>query len=78
MKWCVTFDAVARCAKWVMVGVVLALMFGIAGQSDYEDAVLQEMKNCGAYAELSEAHPDWTEGQMIKAYEAERDGVRGN
>lgn len=76
MNLCVTFDAVARCAKWVMVGVVLAVMFGIAGQSNYEDAVIQEMKNCGAYAELSEAHPDWTEGRMIKAYEAQKEARR--
>ena len=47
-----------KVAKWAAVGVVLVIMFGLAGQSDYEDAVLQEMKNCGAYSELSEAHPD--------------------
>lgn len=38
-----------KVAKWAAVGVVLVIMFGLAGQSDYEDAVLQEMKNCGAY-----------------------------
>ena len=62
-----------KVAKWAAVGVVLVIMFGLAGQSDYEDAVLQEMKNCGAYSELSEAHPDWSEDEMIKDYEAQRD-----
>lgn len=68
MKKCVSI------LKWIGLGVGLALMFGIAGQSDYEDAVIQEMKNSGAYYELERAHPTWNEKQLVEAYEAQRDG----
>lgn len=73
MKWCVTFDAVARCAKWV-----LCVGFAMAGQMDYEDHVLTEMKNNGSYGAMVNAHPDWSEHELVEAYVAGRDGVCGN
>lgn len=78
MKWCVTFDAVARCAKWVLCGVVMCVGFAMAGQMDYEDHVLTEMKNNGSYGAMVNAHPDWSEHELVEAYVARRDGVCGN
>lgn len=69
-------NKIVTIAKWAALGVALVALFGIAGQSDYEDAVLQEMKNNGAYYELEQAHPTWNEKQLVEAYEAQRDGKR--
>lgn len=35
---------------------------------DYEDAVLNEMKNNGTYYAMSQEHPDWDEAEMVKEY----------
>lgn len=78
MKWCVTLDAVARGAKWVLCCVVMCVGFAMAGQMDYEDHVLTEMKNNGSYGAMVHAHPDWSEHELVEAYVAGRDGVCGN
>lgn len=52
--------------RWLVCGVVMCVGFAMAGQMDYEDHVLTEMKNNGSY------------GAMVEAYVAGRDGVCGN
>lgn len=39
-----------------------------AGRSDYEDAVVIEMKNNGTYWKLSEQYPDATDAELIAIY----------
>lgn len=51
--------------------VVIAIAaFCYAGTSDYNDAIITEMKNNGTYWQMTEEHPDWEESQMIDYYEA--------
>lgn len=54
--------------KWLAVGAAMTYAFGMAGQSDYEDAVITEMKNNGAYYQMEEEHPDWSESKMVEVY----------
>lgn len=54
--------------KYIFFIVLLVLGLGYAGQSDYEDGVIAEMKNNGEYYRLTEEHPNWTEKQIIKYY----------
>lgn len=58
--------------KWLVAGMAIAAIFGLAGQSDYEDAVIQEMKNNGTYYAMSEQHPDWDDAQLVEAYDSLR------
>lgn len=58
--------------KWLVAGTAIAAIFGLAGQSDYEDAVIQEMKNNGTYYAMSEQHPDWDDSQLVEAYDSLR------
>lgn len=44
-------------------------LLGLAGRSDYEDAVITEMKNNGAYYELSTQHPDASDSELVNIYE---------
>lgn len=60
--------------KYVAITAVFAVALGYAGQSDYEDAVVTEMKNNGAYARMSDQHPNMSDADLIKLYVAERDG----
>jgi hypothetical protein len=52
----------AACAAVVLTG------FYYASRMDYEDAVLNEMKNNGTYYAMSQEHPDWDEAEMVKEY----------
>lgn len=54
------------------VGAFFAAL-GYAGHMDYEDAVVCEMKNNGAYWELSEKNPQLTDGELVEIYERQRD-----
>lgn len=55
--------------KWAVCGVALLACFAWAGQSDYEDAVISEMKNNGTYYAMSQEHPDWDEHHMVEVYD---------
>lgn len=44
-------------------------LLGWAGRSDYEDAVITEMKNNGAYYELSTQHPEASDSELVNIYE---------
>lgn len=55
--------------KWLTAAAAMIALFAYAGKSDYQDAVIQEMKNNGTYYALSEDHPDWDEAQMVEAYQ---------
>lgn len=45
----------------------------VAGNSDFTDAMVTEMKNNGSYYTLSEEHPQASDGQLVEIYLAERD-----
>lgn len=47
--------------------------FGFAGQCDFEDAAVTEMKNNGAYWRMSAEHPDWSDSRLVEVYLEERD-----
>lgn len=49
----------------VLITAVAIYALGWAGQSDYEDAVITEMKNNGTYYELSRQRPDMSEHDMV-------------
>jgi hypothetical protein len=53
----------------IAVALVIFCALGWAGQSDYEDAVISEMKNNGAYFDLSAQHPDATDSELVNIYE---------
>lgn len=44
-------------------------LLGWVGRSDYEDAVITEMKNNGAYYELSTQHPEANDSELVNIYE---------
>lgn len=46
----------------------LIVAFGLAGRSDKQDAILVEMKNNGAYYQLSQSHPEASEEELINLY----------
>lgn len=55
-----------------VAGVIFfILMLGWAGTSDYKDAMVVEMKNNGAYWELSEQHPNASDSELIAIYKGE-------
>lgn len=54
--------------KIIAVAVFLILALGWAGQSDYEDAVVTEMKNNGSYWKLSEQYPQASDTELIAIY----------
>lgn len=54
--------------KWLIIGAAMVYAFGIAGRSDFEDAVLQEMKNNGTYYTMLQEHPSWSESKMVDVY----------
>lgn len=56
--------------KWLACGTALVACFAWAGKSDYEDAVISEMKNNGTYYTMSTEHPDWDESKMVETYDA--------
>jgi hypothetical protein len=53
----------------IAVALVMFCALGWAGQSDYEDAVISEMKNNGAYYELSAQHPEASDSELVNIYE---------
>lgn len=59
-------------AKGIFAGIVICTALAFAGTQDYRDAVISEMKNNGAYYELSEQHPHATDLELIKLYEEQR------
>lgn len=63
-------DKVMKVVKWVGCTVVIVAGIYYAGKMDYEDAVIQEMKNNGTYYTMSEEHPDWDESHMVEVYDA--------
>lgn len=46
----------------------------VAGHSDFNDAIVAEMKNNGSYYRLSDAHPGASDGELVKIYIQQRDG----
>lgn len=53
----------------IAVALVMFCSLGWAGQSDYEDAVITEMKNNGMYYELSAQHPQASDSELVNIYE---------
>jgi hypothetical protein len=49
-------------------------LLGWVGRSDYEDAVITEMKNNGAYYELSAQHPEASDSELVNIYEQLKNG----
>lgn len=65
----------AWCAiKWTVAGGAIVAALAYAGSSDYTDHVVTEMKNNGTYYHMEQEHPEWTEAQMVKAYEQHKRG----
>lgn len=56
--------------KWAVIGIALIAAFSYAAKSDHDDAIITEMKNNGSYYELSEQHPDASDAELIKMYNA--------
>lgn len=54
--------------KWIAAGAALIAAFSYAASSDYQDAVITDMKNNGAYYTLTEQHPDWSEAELVTYY----------
>lgn len=54
--------------KWIAAGAALIAAFSYAASSDYQDAVITDMKNNGAYYTLSEQHPDWSDAELVTYY----------
>lgn len=54
--------------KWIAAGAALVAAFSYAASSDYQDAVITDMKNNGAYYTLSEQHPDWSDAELVTYY----------
>lgn len=53
----------------IIAGFVFFIVaFGWAGSSDYEDAVVTEMKNNGTYWKLSEQYPTMSDADLVKIY----------
>lgn len=55
--------------KILGIAIFFIVAFGLAGRSDKQDAILAEMKNNGAYYELSQQHPTADDVELIKLYE---------
>lgn len=61
-------------AVWAITALLLtAVGCGITGHFDHQDAIICEMKNNGAYWELSEQHPQATDAELIKLYKQEEE-----
>jgi hypothetical protein len=61
-------DKALKVAKCAACAAVVLTGFYYASRMDYEDAVLNEMKNNGTYYAMSQEHPDWDEAEMVKEY----------
>lgn len=61
-------DKALKVAKCAACAAVVLTGFYYASRMDYEDAVLNEMKNNGTYYAMSQEHPDWNEAEMVKEY----------
>lgn len=55
-------------AKVILGAIPVLGLMCWAGQQDYQDAVVSEMKNNGMYYTMSEQHPEWDEAEMVKEY----------
>ena len=60
----------------ILVGLGFIVALGYAGNMDYEDAVICEMKNNGAYYTLSEQHPNLSESELVELYEAAKNKAK--
>lgn len=59
-------------AKWMAIGIAMIAAFSYAAKSDHDDAIISEMKNNGSYYELSEQHPEASDAELIKIYNARK------
>ena len=57
-------DKALKVAKCAACAAVVLTGFYYASRMDYEDAVLNEMKNNGTYYAMSQEHPDWDEAEI--------------
>ena len=62
-------DKALKVAKCAACAAVVLTGFYYASRMDYEDAVLNEMKNNGTYYAMSQEHPDWDEHHMVEVYD---------
>lgn len=58
-------------AKALLCVVLFIVLLGFVGRGDYEDDVICEMKNNGAYWELVEQYPDASDSQLVSIYKEE-------
>lgn len=61
-------DKIITTIKWLAFAAAMTAVFSYAASSDYQDAVITDMKNNGAYYTISTAHPDWSEAEMVTYY----------
>lgn len=61
-------DKALKVAKCAACAAVVLTGFYYASRMDYEDAVLNEMKNNGTYYAMSQEPPDWDEAEMVEVY----------
>lgn len=76
LSYCNAMKKILNFMKYAAIVAAFAAAMGYAGQSDYEDAIVAEMKNNGAYYRLSDEHPNMTDAQLIEVYKAEKDKER--
>lgn len=65
-------DKIFTTLKWLAAAAAMTAIFSYAASSDYQDAVIQDMKNNGAYYTISTQHPDWSEAEMVTYYNEQR------
>ena len=59
-------DKALRVAKWAACAAVVLMGFYYASRMDYEDAVLNEMKNNGTYYTMSQETPIGTRATWLR------------
>lgn len=67
-----------KSACYILFIIFFIAALAVAGQSDYEDAVLCEMKNNGLYWELADRHPELSNSELVKLYMEEREALLGS
>lgn len=67
---------IARALMTAAGAAAIIALIGLAGRSDYDDALIVEMKDNGAYHRLASQHPGASDHRLATIYEAQRDSAR--